>query len=263
MQVRWLQVGVGLGCVLALAPTPPQGCTPISCYHGTLPMDGATNVDPEEILELRLKDFRSDAPSFEGRVRLEHAGNGRSVPVGVTLDVDTGTLFVVPVEPLEPGEYRMEGPTSPDTAHWWPGFGPSAYARITFEVGGEPVLRYAGVHPENDTLLLAFSEAVDARSVVGALDIAGDPAYTVFGHLDGDERIVEVGVDGLQAFVDGSGPTIVATSPATARQPYDVVVDGVETPSGQLVAPSEPLLPSRDVGLRLLDLYSGEPYCEY
>lgn len=164
---------------------------------GTTPFDGATNVAPDGILEIHYDSLPRDLPSLEGLVTLTD-GDGRIVASTVTVDADSGTVFVVPDAPLAEGEHHLAGIDWQTLPHWTEPLARSwrGTASSTFAVGGTPHLVGAGIHDE-DTLLVGFSEEVDPSTVDGALDV-GTP-YTVDGPLDGDARLILVTVDDLDA----------------------------------------------------------------
>lgn len=218
-------------------------CSYAQCALGTFPLHGATNVDPDVILELRTFELPNNFPSLDGAVLLEH--DGAEVSVDIVVDPESQTVFVTPLEPLVEGEYRLRGVQAPQAGHWYNGFGPvAARADVRFEVGGMPRFRGAGLVDDGNTLLLSFSEPVQADTVQGALAVEGELGFVVVGHYSDEPSAVEVHLTVPQSVLELS------------------LGEGVLADDGTPVAPTDkPLVVDDYDGFVITNLYAGEAHC--
>lgn len=159
----------------------------------TFPRNGATDVRPDDVLELHLVAMPADVPSLNDAICLSR--DGRPVRFETEIDAERDVVFVFPIEPLEPGIYAFSG-VDLDAHPHWDGV-VEGFAAIRFSVGGD--LGYlVSAEPRGDRLVVGFSEAVDPTELVGRLDV-GDQPYEVVGHREDRDWQVELEVEDVRA----------------------------------------------------------------
>lgn len=169
-------------------------CSIPVCLMGTFPFDGATNVDPGVIIELRSFGLARDMPSLDGSLALLDLGTNQEVPVDIVVDPDTDTIFVTPDAALPDGSYtvREVGPRWSGLWHRSILGAPEPSLALTFEVGGAPTLLGAGIIADGAVLVLAFSEPVDAATVPDRLQLVPEVAFEGLGARQTAPTLVEV-----------------------------------------------------------------------
>lgn len=195
--MRWKWCAL-LGFTATAGPSQVACSFPPSCYLGTIPHPGATNVDSDVIIELRDDPFERDMPSLDGAVTLTDLADDSEVPVEIVADADTSTVFIAPVEPLPDGVYRVQGIGRTWSGHWDDSFFYQVDQRttdFTFEVGGMPTLQHVGLSDDGADLLLGFSEEIDPTTVADHVTLDPPVRFTVDGPLDETPALIQLSLD--------------------------------------------------------------------
>jgi hypothetical protein len=231
-----LLVGVGL---LATLP----GCWPDygGCPYGTLPIDGATGVALDAVIELRATELPPDLPSLDGAVGLETA-DGQEVPVEV--EVDGAVVRMVPRRGLAPDtDYQAWGINEASDAHW-SGDLPNRWTDLAFSTGGVPAVLSVTRGEEEDVAVMAFTEAVDLESLARALTVPPGVEARVLGHDRRADTLVEVRLDPF--------PDILRMT----------LGEGATTPDGRALDPSGGPIRVHRYGHELIAAHRGEVVCD-
>jgi hypothetical protein len=160
-----------------------SGCEYYRCRWGTLPMDGATGVPLDAVVEFTsdesLPEMLPEDMTAAFTLRIDH-GNG--VPFDVEVRGDT--LVLRPREPLKPGfAYVASGADflalRNDDQHWW-GQTDLGTKRIQFQTGGLPTLLEAIATPTG-RVVAVFSEPMDLDSMSVAFELVSPISTLVTG----------------------------------------------------------------------------------
>ncbi len=223
---------------------------PPFCPNGVSPFDGQTAVPLDVVLVIRTGEaLPDDLPPLEGTISLLDVGEGRQVPLRVEVDPPSGELRVIPDEPLRPdAEYQLGAVDwfeLDEFPHWWGerDFGRD-FAYTSFLTASRPAL--LEVHrPEEDELVLAFSEPVDLHSLGGAVwarttRTDGEIVLPVLGRFEGSDHLVRVAFPPDASLID-------------------LGVDGGLAASGLPIEPGVVVLPEEGFPIAR---FFGEPFCE-
>lgn len=252
MRWRWLigAAATGIAALVACSYDDPPPCP-----NGVWPFDGATGVPLDVVIVVQTGDaLPADLPPLDGAVHLTTANGNREVPLRTEVDGPSGEIRVVPDRPLEPDTEYLLGAVDwywrSEHPHWWgdADFGRD-YTLTTFTTASRPALLAVYPSDEDDTIILAFSEAMDPSSLEirgqsGEVDYADVP-FDVLGAVDGEEHLVWI---------------TPADEPVEVR---DLVVDAGRARSGASLEPTGVDLAAieQEQFDDPLERFSGLPYC--
>ncbi|MEZ4238311.1 MAG: Ig-like domain-containing protein [Myxococcota bacterium] len=220
------------------------GCWEVSgtCPYGTWPVDGATGVPLDAVIDLHASSpLPADTPNLARAVSLTTA-DGASIPVDV--EVRGATVRLIPRRGLEPDTDYTAWGVDPDAARsgqWWGDLENSA-AAVVFSTGGQPVVQSVA-QLDDGIAVMAFSEPVDLDSLVGAVHAAPGVAVTVLGTDDRADTLVELQLDPV--------PDV----------PRLRLTEGATTLDGRPVAPSGGWIRVHRYADQLVTTHRGEPAC--
>lgn len=199
--------GVPRAAALLFALTAAQGCAPLilaPCTPGVLPFDGATGVPLDATVRFAFTDdLGREIPPLDDAILFVVDASGRKVDADYAYDARTHTIEVIPREPLlADTDYRVGGidweTVRGANSHYWTQVD-YGWTSATFTTRPGPQALGAFRFPEEQRLVIAFSEPVDPATVDGALELTwGDRSIaeaTVMGSFADEDHLVEVILD--------------------------------------------------------------------
>jgi hypothetical protein len=141
-----------------------SACSVRTCWTGVLPFDGQSAVPITSEIIFQVGHLPPDTPSLRESIELVDKTTGLPVPFHVAVELEVGTVRVIPDEPLEPGhDYYASGLTqagvSVHRGDWFGGSGPLR-AETTFRTASAP--RVLEIMLRGDENVVVFvSEPID------------------------------------------------------------------------------------------------------
>lgn len=185
-----------------------------SCTWGIWPIDGATGVPLDTVIEFASVDPLPDLlPEDLEQALTLRIEEGPAVPFEIELEEDV--IRLVPREPLKPGQTYVARGVSFDAlrdgeTHWW---GPYRPEPVTsrFQTGGVPAILGAMTAADGH-VVVAFSEPMDLPSLTVAFELV-DASTT--RPSTGTVPTTGYGRYGYYGYYGSSGMTLTQPVPLT------------------------------------------------